>query len=468
MDDCVHFGGEIGNRNGLPIYRCYAGQACVEFAADVDKHHGAKVVACEGCPQFVKRNSGAEYVSCVNRGEPTGETITCGCSIDRNVYHCSAHGRCLKRLPPGNLDKWKSQLEGVTVCRDCDDATDGTDTWGPGTKILWVMNDFAQGGLSRYTHDLMMILKPLPISVRVIYVSDFRLDRNLRNSLCVPIERFSLGKYLKLVKEADIVTTVGISRFTQDQELILSIAAGKLLGQAHGVCSFTQESVRDQAHHTDRFVCCSDGVEELIPNGCYSHVPPMPIDFDRCRRQKSRGSARLAMGIDEHAIVVATACRTAPEKGLVRLAKEVAQIPGNVVLLYAGSGHAEAEILPQMRAILGDRLRHLPWAKLPSDYLDPADVFVCMSEAEGGPLTVLEAMVHQTPVVSTKVGILPSLRGLWDLYRDPSTILEAARKSKFKLKMIADVIELEKIPHDYVRNDWARIFSLMLRSQISF
>ena len=468
MDDCVHFGGEIGNRNGLPIYRCHAGQACVEFAADVDKHHGAEVVACEGCPHFVKRNSGAEYVSCVNRGEPTGQTITCGCSIDRNVYHCSAHGRCLKRLPPGNLDKWKSQLEGVTVCRDCDDATDGTDTWGPGTKILWVMNDFAQGGLSRYTHDLMMILKPLPISVRVIYVSDFRLDRNLRNSLCVPIERFSLGKYLKLVKEADIVTTVGISRFTQDQELILSIAAGKLLGQAHGVCSFTQESVRDQAHHTDRFVCCSAGVEELIPNGCYSHVPPMPIDFDRCRRQKSRGSARLAMGIDEHAIVVATACRTAPEKGLVRLAKEVAQIPGNVVLLYAGSGHAEAEILPQMRAILGDRLRHLPWARLPSDYLDPADVFVCMSEAEGGPLTVLEAMVHQTPVVSTNVGILPSLRGLWDLYRDPSTILEAARKSKFKLKMIADVIELEKIPHDYVRNDWARIFSLMLRSQISF
>ena len=79
---------------------------------------GLKHQTCENCPAW----EAADYLTCRHRGEPTGETLNCGCEIDRNFYGCSIKGKCLKRLPSGGnaRQKYANELTDVTVCMVCD------------------------------------------------------------------------------------------------------------------------------------------------------------------------------------------------------------------------------------------------------------------------------------------------------------------------------------------------------------
>jgi glycosyltransferase involved in cell wall biosynthesis len=63
-----------------------------------------------------------------------------------------------------------------------------------------------------------------------------------------------------------------------------------------------------------------------------------------------------------------------------------------------GRGFAEQELYPQIKAMLGDRVRIISEWLNPPDYLDATDCFLCMSPNEGMPYTVIEALFHGTPV----------------------------------------------------------------------
>lgn len=61
------------------------------------------------------------YLTCPHRRSPTGVMLNCSCSVDKAIYECSKHGKCLKKLPTGsNREKYGNQLNGVTICDGCD------------------------------------------------------------------------------------------------------------------------------------------------------------------------------------------------------------------------------------------------------------------------------------------------------------------------------------------------------------
>ena len=68
-----------------------------------------------------RTNAGLEYLVCDKRGLPSGDALSCNCSIDRTIYLCPLKGRCIKRLPAATTrDDFKGDLLDVTICSECE------------------------------------------------------------------------------------------------------------------------------------------------------------------------------------------------------------------------------------------------------------------------------------------------------------------------------------------------------------
>lgn len=173
---------------------------------------------------------------------------------------------------------------------------------------------------------------------------------------------------------------------------------------------------RTPGFSADRVIAVSDFVARrqrevgMIPGPRVTRVwnsVTVPPAADRTRE------ARLALGIDEGARVVACTCRATPQKGVDHLFRAFDRLPplSDALLVYAGDGPA-FESLQELRASLAsrDRIRLLGYRADRELLLDAADVCVVPSvweEAFG--LAALEAMARRKPVVATAVGGIPEI-----------------------------------------------------------
>jgi len=141
----------------------------------------------------------------------------------------------------------------------------------------------------------------------------------------------------------------------------------------------------------------------VIPNGIeLGRFHPAPEARDRIRRE---------LGIDPAAWVVGTVGRIAPEKNQALLVRAMAPLLGPALhLVIAGDG----PLLPAVTALVAElgvaAFVHLLGARRDvPDVLNALDTFVLSSDTEGLPLVVLEAMATGLPVLSTRVGGVPTV-----------------------------------------------------------
>ena len=125
---------------------------------------------------------------------------------------------------------------------------------------------------------------------------------------------------------------------------------------------------------------------------------------------------RSALGLEQHAPIIACTCRATPEKGVHHLLRAFDRLALSAngpapILVYAGDGPAFAS-LQALRDSLPSRarIRLLGYRTDREVLLDAADVCVVPSvweEAFG--LAALEAMARGKPVVATAVGGIPEI-----------------------------------------------------------
>ncbi len=137
---------------------------------------------------------------------------------------------------------------------------------------------------------------------------------------------------------------------------------------------------------------------EVIPNGVDSA-------FFRPGSRQEKAAARAALGLEDNALVVGTAARLSPQKGLrdfLTAAKMIAKQKAEAVFLIAGEGAQEKElrryadalgVSPQVR-FCGNLAEMLPFYRA-------LDCFVLSSLWEGLPYVILEAQACGLPVIST-------------------------------------------------------------------
>ena len=121
------------------------------------------------------------------------------------------------------------------------------------------------------------------------------------------------------------------------------------------------------------------------------------------RRDTAAIRAELSLG-DDDALIVAVA-RLAPQKALPVMFDALGHMRSPATLVLLGEGPLENELrsIAELRG-LADRVHFLGFRKDAADYVAAADVFCLSSTWEGVPLSVQEAILLGTPVVSTDVG----------------------------------------------------------------
>lgn len=162
---------------------------------------------------------------------------------------------------------------------------------------------------------------------------------------------------------------------------------------------------------------------------------PNAIDADAYAARASQRAFRDELGIPADALLVASAGRLVPEKGVMQLAQAAAQLARegrNVHVVMAGAGPLEGQ-LTSMDAPNLHLVGKLDRADLAALY-QQADVYCLPSRSEGFATTLLESAACGTPTVVTNVGgtdeLIPSKRfGTIIPSMQPDAIADALRRA---------------------------------------
>jgi glycosyltransferase involved in cell wall biosynthesis len=160
------------------------------------------------------------------------------------------------------------------------------------------------------------------------------------------------------------------------------------------------------------------------------------------KEQLVRDRLRGELDISDDAVVCFTSARMEPIKGYQYQLAAIAQLQPTAIweklyFVWAGTGASsgdnsnEAELKAQVdRLGVSDRVIFLGQRWDIPDWLDASDIFILSSQAEGMPLSVMEAMAKGLPVIASAVsGIPEELGDTGKLLSDPKikpeqTILE--------------------------------------------
>jgi glycosyltransferase involved in cell wall biosynthesis len=125
----------------------------------------------------------------------------------------------------------------------------------------------------------------------------------------------------------------------------------------------------------------------------------------------ARDRVRRELGIAAGAWVIGTVGRIAAEKNQALLVRAMAPLLGPAArLIVAGDGPLLPELTAQVAALgVADYVHLLGVRRDVPDVLNALDAFALSSDTEGLPLVVLEAMATGLPVISTRVGGVPTV-----------------------------------------------------------
>jgi glycosyltransferase involved in cell wall biosynthesis len=167
---------------------------------------------------------------------------------------------------------------------------------------------------------------------------------------------------------------------------------------------------------TDAFiaVATSHGRYLAEREGCPARkvrVIPNGVDVERFHPRWPSESLRSELGLPAGAPVAGIVAALRPEKNhplFLEVARRVRNEVPEARFLVVGDGPERARLEPLACQLgLGDTVRFLGTRSDVAEVLSLFDVFVLTSHMEANPVSILEAMSTEKPVVATRVGSVP-------------------------------------------------------------
>jgi len=158
----------------------------------------------------------------------------------------------------------------------------------------------------------------------------------------------------------------------------------------------------------------------LVPKGRLTLLPGIGVDIEslrlRSREAAEPSSLKASLGLPPDAAPVLMAAEFTPNKrhvDAIRALKKLEPSQPHVHLLLAGEGTTKARAQELVDSLeLADKVHFLGYRKDIPALLKASTALMLLSEREGLPRSILEAMAVGTPVIGTRI------RGISDLLAD--------------------------------------------------
>lgn len=295
--------------------------------------------------------------------------------------------------------------------------------------VVFIVHSFGIGGLENVVANLANRLDPTRFRASIISLTNnldscARLTR--KDIKCVVIQKrngndyllpFRLAAFLKKEK-ADVLHTHGWGTFLE------GIVAAKLSGveviihAEHGT-DHLEKARRRVAYRmgalvVQKIVAVCETIRERfireyhIPEGKF-HTIRNGVDTDFFRQDMQlRKSTRRELGYSEHDVVIGTIGRFCAVKDYPMLLRAVALVVqknsmAHLLMIGDGPDMVDLKRLAEKLGLEGN-IRFLGMRDDRLRLLNAMDVFALTSVSEGLPITLLEAMSVQLPVIATNVG----------------------------------------------------------------
>jgi len=335
-------------------------------------------------------------------------------------------------------------------------------------RVALVVNSVAMGGVEEHVRQVATGLVERAARVTVVVPEESEIDPLARAALAAgaQVERLTLsqgmlrpaglrrlGRMVRLLRERrPHLLHLHLVGFDGGRWVLL----GALLARVPAVVCTIHVAPQARQDWTtrlgralltplvDRYIAVSRASRDRLV--AYLGVPasrlivvPNAVELDRftAPAEPGRSAVRAQWDIPADAPVLGVLARLAPQKGLTYLLAAMPAILARYPDTYAlvvGEGYLRPELESQAAALGVDgRVLFVGYRENVVDYLHASDLFVLPSLFEGMPLSILEAMGAELPVIATAVDGTPEVvvegeTGLLVPPADPPALAEAVNR----------------------------------------
>lgn len=293
-------------------------------------------------------------------------------------------------------------------------------------KIALLIGYLNIGGAEKLVLDLAINLKKNNRDVIIITIKGLGdlEEEVLKNNIPIyNLNSKSKFSFFTIKKLVDIINenNIDILHSHSFNAHVYSVIASKICNTRH---IHTEHNVVDNKlkyqifldkillRYTDKIVACSKFVyinlEKYYSNNKLVFVNN-GIDTERFKfDSKARNATRKALKIDDDELVMITVAMLRPQKNHVeflKVASEIFEKNRKIKWIIVGDGPCKEEIEDKIKLYnIQSNIIMIGSNNHVSDLLSAADLFILPSKYEGLPLSILESMSCEVPVIATDVG----------------------------------------------------------------
>ncbi len=284
-----------------------------------------------------------------------------------------------------------------------------------------------RGGAEQWLADFSRFLDPSSLElVESIVTRADQIDLDLATGLRIPVRVGQGDMVRKAAAECDVLLGWGVEL----DKLLGDVRPPLCVYVAHGDGDWTSQMLAGSVRTVDHVVAVSQRVASLCCQRFPTTVIWNGVDSARLGCTDSREATRAALGFTQGEFVLGYVGRFSPEKQVHVLIEALAKLPPHFKLLLVGWGRLRSDLMELANARIPGRYAFTTAWEYLGDYYHAIDALGLVSNQEGFPLVLLEAMICGCPMIVTSVGCVPEviqdrINGLV-VAGDPSSVAEAA------------------------------------------
>jgi glycosyltransferase involved in cell wall biosynthesis len=274
---------------------------------------------------------------------------------------------------------------------------------GEPLRMIHVGPNLVRGGAEQWLINLRRFLDPRRVRfLRAVATRPAVVDPQFVADLRVPVEVGQADSVRQAARECDVLLCWGelLNEWLADCRPPLCVYV------AHGEGDWNRHYLDGSSAVIDHVVAVSHAVKRRVCAKYPTSVIFNGIDAARLARTRPREAVRAALGFGPEDFVLGYVGRFSPEKRPQVVLEAVALLPPPFKAFLVGWGMQR----PDLAEFAGKRLpgRHAFAAASDylGDYYHAMDAVCLVSEEEGFPLVLLEAMMCGRPLIVTPVGCM--------------------------------------------------------------